>query len=304
VWIRRRFTPNDGAGNRVLTVHYSTQSRLLDKSAVTWTLLGTTTTAGATTVYASATSTWMFGALTTATAPTQANKTAYWQIAATHGGAAVAAIDFRRPMTNSFVCETGQTVTVASTYNPAQATGGNRPLYRASDVLLGGRAGLDFVSSDSLVVAGTVSLAQPSTVVLVATYDAVTGAQMLVGLDGASNFRGVGMQIVPSTEHYMHAGVALAGGTPVVGTRYLVHAYFNGASSVLKINGTTVASGTASTTPINQLVLGAGLTSPSTYANYFDGRMGWLDIIPGDATAHADWSRYYAWLRNHFATAA
>lgn len=51
VWLKRNFVPNDGAGNRVLTVSYSFDPISTDPALVSWTVLETVTTAGATSIF-------------------------------------------------------------------------------------------------------------------------------------------------------------------------------------------------------------------------------------------------------------
>ena len=306
------FDVDDGAGNKVTKFWTSTD-------LITWTQLGTTqTNAGTVTLYSS-TSILEFGSVFAGTTQNIAGNLSVARVysgsgfsAAGPSGSLVLDADFRRARTSSFTAATGQTVTISSgaavsswrnggTLGTAfeQSTGAAQPTFRSAVAALNNRPAVDFDGTDDrLEITSGVSLAQPFSVVWIGTYDALTSARAVVGLNSASlNYR-VGTNATPNFS--INATTALNGGTPVAGVGYMQRSYVNGASSAISVNGTSQASGNAGASALDQIILGTGRTAPSTYGNFHDGPTAFIGIIAGDITTHANWPAFKRWVASRY----
>jgi hypothetical protein len=65
-----------------------------------------------------------------------------------------------------------------------------------------------------------------------------------------------------------------------------------------------VASGDAGANGLDQIILGAGRTAPSTYGSHMDGQTAFLGIIAGDVSTHAQWPAFKQWVRSTYGIAA
>lgn len=297
VWLRRRFKPNNGTGNRELVVHYSLDPRTTPVDDVTWTQLGSTYLGATTTLFASSTHTMTFGTFNTAQAPVATTKIAYASFGEI-GAAPVVEIDFRRTAVGAFTCSTGQTVTVASTFNANQSTAGSRPTLTTS-ALLGGRRVVDFDGTDDrLEITTGVSLDQPFEVWWIGVLDNVASARMQLGINSASTSRYVGTTATPAWG--LNAATALSGGTPATATAYLTQTTVNGASSAIKVNGSVVASGAGGALALNQIIIGAGRQAPSTYQFFQDGRTAFLGILPAASITASHRRQFALWAASFY----
>lgn len=310
IWIRRRLDVDDGAGGHLLTVHYSTEN-VSSPDAVTWTLLGTRSGVGVTSIYTGSTSLWYMGAFNAATTHGAPFSVLYSDLRSGIGGASIVAVDFRRARAETFTASTGQTVTVNSGAavasglplrgtlagnSLAQATSSKQGIYRGALALLNHVPVIDLDGVDDLfeLLVG-VNLPQPWSLLWVGTHDSL-GVDAMVGTNSGSNNNRFGLTTGPVWAARFGAAASITGGTPVANTPYAALAYANGTSSVVQVNGTTVASGSASTDALDQIVLGAGLTAAgSVYSNFHDGKTYSFYFVPGDL--RTKW--YYPALRAH-----
>jgi len=299
-WIAATLDVDNGASGRTATFWTSTDG-------VTWTQLGSAVTSAGVTSIFNSTSVCEFGARGAGTTEPLAGTVSVARVYSGSGfttagpsGSLVLDADFTTtPGATSFTAATGQPVTVLSTFSANQATGSFQPTYRGSVATLNNRPAVDFDGTDDrLEILTGVSLAQPFSVVWIGSYDALTSARAVAGINSTSVNTRIGTNNVPNFS--LNATSAINGGTPLVNTGYMQRAYVNGASSDVVVNGTSQVIGNAGASALDQIILGAGRTAPSTYANYFDGKTAFLGIFPGDITTHARWEDFKAWVRSHY----
>ena len=185
-----------------------------------------------------------------------------------------------------------------NSYDVAQATSGAQPTYKASVAALNNRPGVSFDGNDYLEKTTGVSLATTSQRTLIWIGQWMAG-RTYVGAASNSTTRGFGLNA--SNQWWGNLGTSVAAGSgPSASQVFMYRADINGASSSLHINETSVASGDLGTTAINQLVLGVGRQSPSTYQNYFTGTMGLVMLVNGDVTAKPWWSAFKLWVSSYY----
>jgi len=302
-WVAATLDVDNGAGGYDVTFWTSV-------NGVTWSPLGSTVTGGSTTSIHAGTAPVEIGTRNLGAADPLAGTVSVARVYSGSGfttagpdvgSTLVLDADFRTtPGATSFTAATGQPVTVLSTFSANQATGASQPTYRGSVAALNNRPAVDFDGTDDrLEILTGVSLAQPFSVVWIGVTDTIAAPRYYLGTNSASNFRGAGMVVAPGIAFVTHAGTVLAGATPVSVTPYMRRSYFNGASSADATNGTATA-GNAGTLALDQIILGAGRTAPSTYAQFQDGKTAFLGIFPGDITASPRWPDFKAWCRIHY----
>lgn len=124
--------------------------------------------------------------------------------------------------------------------------------------------------------------------------DVVDTSNRIIGLAHNSGSRGLGNSTTGTGTFQAAIGGtgALSGGTPAVSTGYFVELIVNGASSILAVNGVTVA-GPASpgnSPDINAIIAGGGLASGSG-GSLYDGRIAAFAIYnSGSHRDHAGWA--------------
>ncbi len=118
----------------------------------------------------------------------------------------------------------------------------NKPAYSAS----GGPNGypvIQFDGSDEILASSTFSIAQPYHLFMVFSQDTWVDVQHIIDLKDDGNVSVLQLSASPNVAH----GAGAANGNSVsisTGTYVLLEAYFSGASSFLKVNGSTTGSGT------------------------------------------------------------
>jgi hypothetical protein len=210
--------------------------------------------------------------------------------------------DFRTaPGDTSFTAATGQTVTVRSTFDGRQASASFQPTLRGSTAVLNNRPTVQFDGTDDrLEILTGVSLAQPFSVVWIGSHGVVGSNRRIAGFNSAGTGQAVGLTSTPNWSAQM-GSTALTGGTPVANTGYMARFLINDASSVIAVNGSAVATGTVNgTLSVDQIILGAGRTAPSSYAQFLQGHTAFLGIYPGDITADPDWQKFKDWAALHY----
>jgi hypothetical protein len=161
-------------------------------------------------------------------------------------------------------------------YHLVQGTGALRPT--TGTRTLYSLNALDF-STDRLAVASIGTVTQPYTVYITAAHDVTTGSQYM--MDSASGGR-AGFLITTATWRSF-AGTLLADGAADT-SPHVFKIFFNGASSTIGIDGTTVATGNAGAGVPTGWVLGSDQSA--TFS--FDGLIRECVIIDGAVTGTND----------------
>jgi hypothetical protein len=187
-------------------------------------------------------------------------------------GATVAQVDFAKAakLAATFVCDTGQTVTINTSGDLGARICGARDLVQLTGAkqptLSGG--GMRFTAAGSQYMASApFALPQPWCDYPVLQQVAWSSGKYL--LDGLTQNTG-GLVMTTSTPQLdLNAGSAVAANTDLaVGVKGLVRRLFNGASSSLGVNRKAVTTGNAGAGVPNGLIVCA---SGATIGNYSDG---------------------------------
>ena len=174
-------------------------------------------------------------------------------------------------------------------YHVAQGTSANQPTTGTRTV--NGLNVIDFDgSNDSLVDADGPTFSQPNTIIVVAEFDDVSGINNVV--DGRINAQR-NLLRAGSNNFLMYAGSVLSGGSPVTATPYAMVATFDGVSSSLRVNGSTVLTGNVGTQDFASIRIGAEFDG---VGQELDGAVGEIIIVNGTLTAQqiADTETYLA----------
>jgi len=176
-----------------------------------------------------------------------------------------------------------------ATNNLAQATGTKQPAYRAT----GGansKPALQFDGNDLISLNAAPTVTHPFTVVVIAKLGATSAGQKELLVGDSSN----GALYQASTGWRMYNGTVLAGGASDTNWHLFV-AYFNGASSVLEIDGASNASGNAETNNMAGVyVCGGGTTGT------WDGYVAFAATHDSDARADGGWAGFETWVGTEY----
>lgn len=191
----------------------------------------------------------------------------------------------------------------------AQATSGNRPLYRSNVSALGGRPAVEFDGvNDYLRTATWTGLAQPITYVVIMRTGATVGtptASFFIA-DKATNTNAMsfywsvtsGPVVYWSTYAGSAEGRAGSGVGPGANTNYALRALLNGASSGMNVNGSGVAlTGSIGTGTSDGLTLGASRSAAGVIPN---SHIAFAGVYAGDVTADGGWAAFCAWVGAHY----
>lgn len=179
-----------------------------------------------------------------------------------------------------------------ATQDISQATATNQPAYRAT----GGPNSLPCVHADGndwLQGSFPSALSQPYTIVIVAIGENSATADNRF-FDGVSNSSV--LDELSAGGYLLNAGSSVTGGTRD-GNPHLFTSLFNGASSLVERDGTTIVSGNAGTNTLSGLTLFAartGETRPSAHKIAFAG------VYNGDVRNDAGWADFEAWTETHY----
>lgn len=116
-----------------------------------------------------------------------------------------------------------------------QGTAGLRPIYRATG--LNSRPSADFDGTDDILSVASVTLAQPFTVAAVAIVDTTGSARNFFSAATGTVLLGTTNANPPKAVMYGGANLLSSNTTPA-GTPFKVLAFYNGASSKIRLNGT------------------------------------------------------------------
>lgn len=168
--------------------------------------------------------------------------------------------------------------------DPGQANASLRPVYRASVAGLNNMPAVDFTAaSTQWLDVDIADIAQPFKVLMIVLLK-TTAAQCFLGRGSGSNAGG--LRVTAGPLYRTSWGANLDGGVPTTAAPKALRATLNSGSSVLRVDNSSVASGSAGTQPLARFTLGAGYdgTTPATYANSY---IAYCGIYAG-ATADAD----------------
>lgn len=175
--------------------------------------------------------------------------------------------------------------------NATQASGAKQPLFRSSYAGLNSKPAVEFDGSDDGLVTASSALAQPVTYVAVGKYIALPAdGYIMAGVDGGPQVRDSGGK---KWGYY-------AGGSPVVGSladtaSHLFVFVADGSSSVFRVDGLVVASGSGGTQGVSTLTLGSYTGAVAAYSNLALAFAGvYAGTLPtGDQDAIQAWSQTF-----------
>jgi trimeric autotransporter adhesin len=121
---------------------------------------------------------------------------------------------------------------------------------------------------------------QPNTIISVSRTDVTGSTRAIYGL--ASNTSSASGYYRSTNKHAIYADIILEGAAYTSGTEYLRFDLFNGASSVVGVNGASKV-GNAGVTPLTHLMIGDSLLSN---INPLNGRIREIIIYPSDQSAN------------------
>ena len=179
-----------------------------------------------------------------------------------------------------------------------QATGSWQPTYDASLAAYNNQPVVTFDGADDVLVANTADLTQPFWLVLVGHTSAVT-TQGFVGVGVVSTNRRFGTNATAGGKWALALGGEIKGGG-LDSNPHLLFAQANGASSLITVDGASVATGDAGTTGITHLSLGAGNANGLTFGGYLTGGIALALVFNTDPTAQAEWASFKAWVTSTY----
>lgn len=176
-----------------------------------------------------------------------------------------------------------------------QATGANQPLYRSSDSGLNSMPTVDFDGTNDYLATAGFTIAQPATRVIVVRMKSVVASRHFFSTNGAGQRNDMNSDSGPIT-WVMYAGTQLISATVCTTVGAFLIAEYNGVSSSLSLNGSSIASGDAGGQSSGDISLGTfnGGAGTSCHIAFAALKSGLLT-----AQNKAD---LLAWSRLHYAT--
>ncbi len=173
--------------------------------------------------------------------------------------------------------------------DPAQATAGSKPTYRAATTAFNSRPTVQFDGGDFLDV-DIADIAQSYKVIIVAQSTTAGTLQRFVGFSGGGGgtiSNGVGKN--GANVWGIDGGADRTSTASSDTTLHVLRATFNGTSSALWLDGVQVipTGVTAGTSSATRFALGAGINATPAAGNFMTGHIAYAAIYPG-ATADAD----------------
>jgi lysophospholipase L1-like esterase len=188
-------------------------------------------------------------------------------------------------------------------FDLAQATGGNQPIFRSSLSLFNNRSAVDFDGTDDRLENLTLTVAQPYTIVAIASFDTVGSGQTLMGTNSNANSRRVGTNST-AVQWLVDSTTKLAAGTPGANRVYMSRFLGNSTNSAIYVDESAVTTGNAGTLGINQAVMAAGRSSSSVYGAHLNGQIAFLGIFDGDPSSDVNWPAFVQWAKSYYNIAA
>jgi hypothetical protein len=270
-WVRVTWRASDGR-----TQFFWATDTGSNTEPAAWTQLGTDQTGLVGNIFNS-TSQIEFGSQSPfGASPVFAGTIQYTSIRYTIGGTRAIAVDFSKAdkLAPSFVCDTGQTVTINSAgdvgaricgaRDAVQFTSGKMAVYAAP--VAGAPGYITYDGGNDFSRSAQTALAQP--IVRITTSRQVTWTSGDYLYDGAAGANTAGLVQTTSTPQInLNAGSSVAGNTGLaVDTRGVVTEVINGASSSLRVDRRTATTGNAGAGIPNGITLGAN--GASTAASF------------------------------------
>lgn len=293
-WIKVTYDQDNGAGNAECKFY-------LSDDGSTWTQLGTTQTYASTAAGNSNTTGITIGQ---AAVSAVGHAGTIHRVIAKDGidGTTFLDADFESatPNVSQFTESSSNalTVTINSSIDQKQTTGSRQPTYDAANSSYNNAAVVTFDGADDVLVANTADLTQPFWLVLVGHTSAVT-TQGFVGVGVVSTNRRFGTNATAGGKWALALSGEIIGGG-LDSNPHLLFAQANGASSLITVDGASVATGDAGTTGITHLSLGAGNANGSTFGGYLTGGIALALVFNTDPTAQAEWASFKAWVTSTY----
>ncbi len=167
---------------------------------------------------------------------------------------------------------------------------GSKPIFHEADAKLNNEPAVEFDGVDDFLRAYGTTLGLPFSIVLVCTTDTTDYDACVMGVSLGSANRGVGFENEGTGAYKAYtSSTGNYGGQPIVDKRCLIEAYYNGASSYLKVNGIVVArSITPGTAGFDQVVLGANYDGSVT--GPFNGHLALAGVYSGEIETDGAWA--------------
>lgn len=171
----------------------------------------------------------------------------------------------------------------------ATGTTGTVPLYRTTG--MNGRPSLDFLGTDEILTldAGS-ALTNPVTYILAASWDAADSDKHRPIASGTGETSGAGRSLIDcggfADTWRLWSGTPLASGTGSTGIHVFTFVY--GSSHVLRVDGSTLTSGSDSGSNTHGDWWGIGGNVPKTGGYYFNGDIAFFAAYDSDITGE-DW---------------
>lgn len=296
LWIKATLDVNNGAGGCDVAFYTSSDGS-------SWTQLGATVTQAFTTSISDRSTAIGFGCIGAGQGGT-AFKGTIKRVITKNGinGTTVLDADFESatPNASQFTESSSNalTVTINSSIDQKQTTGSRQPTYDAANSSYNNAAVVTFDGADDVLVANTADLTQPFWLVLVGHTSAVT-TQGFVGVGVVSTNRRFGTNATAGGKWALALSGEIMGGG-LDSNPHLLFAQANGASSLITVDGASVATGDAGTTGITHLSLGAGNANGSTFGGYLTGGIALALVFNTDPTAQAEWASFKAWVTSTY----
>lgn len=184
--------------------------------------------------------------------------------------------------------------------DPTQGNASLRPVYRSSVAGLNNKPAVEFTAASSQYLDVDITDVAQTFKVLAIVLLKTTASQCILARGSGSNAGG--LRIFTTGPAYRTSyGANLDGGTPTTAAPVSMRATLAGVSSVLRVNNSSVASGTAGTQPLARLTLGVGYDGTTLQAgSYLNAYLAYLGVYPG-ATADADLLTLETALRTEYA---
>ncbi len=141
-------------------------------------------------------------------------------------------------------------------------SGGTFPAYRSSDSTLGYKPTLTFNGTNQHIFATLLAtLSQPNEVFIVARKDALTENTGKSIMDGSTGARHAMLTLTTASPDswWIFAGSGTVAGGAADTNPHVFHGVFNTTSSVLNIDGTQIAAGSAGTNALSAPIFGAAV---------------------------------------------
>lgn len=170
--------------------------------------------------------------------------------------------------------------------DPTQGNASLRPVYRASVSGMNNKPAVEFTAASTQWLDVDLSDVAQTFKVLMIVLLKTTAAQCFLARGSGSNAGG--LRVTAGPLYRTSWGANLDGGTPTTTAPKALRATLAGVSSVLRVNNSSVASGSSGTQPLARFTLGVGYDGTTlqagSYGNFY---LGYCGIYPS-ATADAD----------------